>query len=144
MSPEEIAAHQYQDDCTERGCAICLARELIWETQMTLAAAAKPKLSDVAANVPPSCPRRGCGDLAAPIACALVCRYNCNTPGDRGPVGTRRRTPGDDCALAIASRGGVTLQAVADAFGTTQSSVRNIERRALLKVRAKLTISDED
>lgn len=48
---------------------------------------------------------------------------------------SRRRVLGDDCALAIASRGPQLQRVIAAALGVSTSAIANMERLVLLKIK---------
>ena len=91
-----------------------LQHELIWGLP-------RRYLAVVDCSMPP-------GDLA----CTQVqCRYHLAHTG----LGDHRTRPTRDCALTVASEGPRTLDEVADVLGLTGERVRQIEERALIKLR---------
>jgi hypothetical protein len=88
-----------------------------------------------------------CGDReSAPRPCQRTeCRYNLCAPKDpRGRKSTVVRDDGETCALDVAELGAHTLDEIGAIVGLTRERVRQIEVRAMLKLRVAARKLDLD
>lgn len=84
--------------------------------------------------------RGECVGVARPCP-FTTCRYNLVL--DRAETAVADTPPESSCALDVADRGGATLEDIAAVFGVTRERVRQIEERALARIRRGDTVLEE-
>ncbi|NOU27227.1 MAG: hypothetical protein HOO96_04900 [Polyangiaceae bacterium] len=81
------------------------------------------------ASPPPVAPSTRGECMAGPRPCPWrACRYHLG------------ESPSDSCALDVADRGALSLEEVGALFGLTRERIRQIEAKALAKVRVRLAV----
>lgn len=88
-----------------------------------------------------------CGDRAtAPRPCPQIeCRYHLSTVRDpKGRPSTLERDESYSCALDVADEGEHTLEEISEIVGLTRERVRQIEERALSKLRLQAKLHGLD
>lgn len=81
--------------------------------------------------------RKDCQDSERPCL-YISCRYNLYLEENNGNVKTNNKNPHDlkeSCTLDVAAKGDNTLEFIAELFGLTRERVRQIEEKAIGKVR---------